>query len=939
MKRPKLFILLTCIFISFIFNHAEAVPALNKTITVFQPDGTEITFSLHGDEFFHYKTTPDGYLLTEDSIGLLNYAFFDSLGNIMNTNVKASDISKRSPAEIKLVATLVSNPDIALIKKASKIQRSNNQINSDSTTSQRVYPLNGAPKSLVILVNFTDRSFVTPTPQIAYTNLLNQKGYTTNGGTGSARDYFRDNSMSVFNPQFDVVGPFNLKNNIAFYGGNVSGSDKNPRQMVIDACALADSAGVDFAQYDTDNDGKVDNIFIYYAGYNEAEGGPANTVWPHRWSLANYSTKFDGKIIFDYACTSELKGSTGSNMCGVGTFCHEFGHVLGLPDLYSTNDGTYHTLYTWDVMDYGPYLNGGRTPPFYSGYERFLLGWMTPVEIKTPEKFSIDTLSTSNKAYLISQNGAHNLNGANPNPVEFFMLENRQLKSWDTYLPNHGLLITHVFYSDNEWSENSVNNIATAMGVDIEEADGISTDASCGGDAFPGTSMVKTFIPTLRVGTDIGKPLTEITETNGIISFKFMGGQFLATVGPVATAATNITPITAILNWSTLSFSSAYLLDVYQMTDGQKVYLTGYQNKNVGNIPAYAISGLSPGTTYYYVVRGTNGTIATVNSNEISVTTLVYTFDLISEVALNATNIGTASFSANWKSLEGATNYYIDVYKKAIGTAVAYENYDFTGALPTGWTTNDTETYTSTPGYFGLASPAMRFSTTGLYLQTGVFDRKIVSIQFWYRGTGSTPDKTFKISGSTNGIDWADIKIIRSVSNNAQTITIALSDLTDYKALRFDYVQPGSGSMALDDIKIGIQDVSNFLLADYTNLSVGNITSNKISNLESGVQYFYTIVASNGVLLSQKSNEIAVTTAATTATDNTKKSKIIVSVLASSIQVHIGSALTTPLQLMNSSGQILFECAPTTDVSIAKDKFPHGIYILKVGNEKIKLIL
>jgi hypothetical protein len=312
---------------------------------------------------------------------------------------------------------------------------------------------------------------------------------------------------------------------------------------------------------------------------------------------------------------------------------------------------------------------------------------------------------------------------------------------------------------------------------------------------------------------------------------------------------------------------------------------------------------------------------------------------MFSEVALNATNIGTASFNANWQNLEGATNYYIDVYKKAIGTTVAYVNYDFTGALPTGWTTNVTETYTSAIGYFGLASPAMRFSTTGLYLQTGVFERKIVSLQFWYRGTGSTPDKTFKVSGSTNGIDWVDIKVIRSLSNNAQTITIALSDLTDYKALRFDYVQPGSGSMALDDIKIGIQDVSNFLLADYSNLSLGNITSNNISNLESGVQYFYTVVASNGVLLSKKSNEIAVTTTATTATDNTINSKLIVSVQANTIHVHIGLAQTTPLQLINSAGQILFECMPTTDVSIAKDKYPHGIYILKIGNERIKLNL
>ena len=102
---------------------------------------------------------------------------------------------------------------------------------------------------------------------------------------------------------------------MSYYGGNDSdGNDKNPRQMVIDACTQAFNNGVDFAQYDTDNDGYVDNVFIYYAGYNEAEGASANTVWPHRWTLANANTTFNGKIVYDYACTSELKGKSGTNM-------------------------------------------------------------------------------------------------------------------------------------------------------------------------------------------------------------------------------------------------------------------------------------------------------------------------------------------------------------------------------------------------------------------------------------------------------------------------------------------------------------------------------------------------------------------------------------------------------------------------------------------------
>ena len=210
------------------------------------------------------------------------------------------------------------------------------------------FPKVGSPRSLVILVNFADKSFVVPDPKAAFSRLLNTEGYNENGGTGSARDYFRASSNGQFNPNFDVVGPYTLPNTMAYYGGNDSDDyDLRPADMVIHACSLANEF-VNFADYDIDNDGYVDNVFIYYAGFNEAEGANENTVWPHRWVVysGNYtgSKVFDGKTVYDYACTSELKGSSGSTMCGIGTFTHEFGHVIGLPDHYHTEDPNKNTL-------------------------------------------------------------------------------------------------------------------------------------------------------------------------------------------------------------------------------------------------------------------------------------------------------------------------------------------------------------------------------------------------------------------------------------------------------------------------------------------------------------------------------------------------------------------------------------------------------------------
>ncbi|MDD4970000.1 MAG: M6 family metalloprotease domain-containing protein [Paludibacter sp.] len=562
----------------------KAVPATPFPVTVTQPDGSILTIRIHGDEYFNYKTTLDGYTLAKDAKGILTYAQIDTNGKITSSNVKANNIEQRTATEKKYVQKLTRNYNFSKISQQSRVSRLSKTKSLISSTPQKSYPLKGSPKSLVILVNFKDTSFVTPDPKTAFTNLLNQKGYAANGGTGSANDYFHDTSMGVFNPQFDVVGPFTLPQNMAFYGGNdESGNDMNPQKMVYDACTVAAANNIDFSQYDTDHNGVVDNVFVYYAGYNEAEGGPANSIWPHRWALFNPSLVLNGVNIYDYACTSELRSNSGSNMCGIGTFCHEFGHVLGLPDYYATDATEHHTLSEWNIMDYGPYLNGGRTPPSYSAFDRFYLNWLVPTELKVAAQYRLDTLTTSNKAFLISQDGNHNLNGSNPSPAEFFTFENRQKKGWDTYLPGHGMLVTHIFFDPVAWSQNTVNNDPYAMGVDIVEADGIALtetkyiDPTLSGDPFPGTSNVTFCLPTLRSAAVLPKPLTNIKETNGIISFKFKGGDI--TIKPtVGTPATDQTFHSFIANWDQVDSATGYYLTAYKVTAGESTQTVGFDN-------------------------------------------------------------------------------------------------------------------------------------------------------------------------------------------------------------------------------------------------------------------------------------------------------------------------------------------------------------------------
>lgn len=552
---------------------------------VTQPDGTTLTIRMHGDEFGHFRTTSDGFLIKKNSKGFYVYDLKNTSSANKTAEIIARDASKRTVSEENFLQT--NKAANATEIEAIQLKRSKVAGIRRMTNAQKAFPLNGTPKSLVILVNFTDKSYVVPTPQTAYTNLLNQSGYNTNGGTGSARDYFMASSYGKFAPQFDVVGPYNLPQNMAYYGANdTNGDDVRPQQLIIDACKLANDNGLDFTQYDVDNDGFVDNVFVYYAGYNEAEDENEimpNTVWPHRWSLANYNTKYDGKTIYDYACTSELNGYSGSNMCGIGTFCHEFGHVLGLPDYYHTTSTTYKaTLEDWSAMDAGAYLNNGRTPPTYSVYDRFYLGWLTPEQISTANDYTLlpiyqgttQPANTSQQAYLLSAT-THNLNGESPSPTEFFMVEYRKKTGWDFYLPNHGMLIWHIDYNATAWNDNSPNNYSgtsqttsSHMRVYLQPLSGSSTTP---GAAFTSGS----FTPTTWSGTNINRPITAITKTDDNVTFKLMGGA----AGPIVSTSGTLSGFSTFVG--TPSATQSFTVSGTSLTAGVTVSLVNQQHFDI----------------------------------------------------------------------------------------------------------------------------------------------------------------------------------------------------------------------------------------------------------------------------------------------------------------------------------------------------------------------
>lgn len=615
-----------------VISIVNSVPAYPFPVTITQPDGTTLTIRLHGREFRNFRTTEDGYLIMKNKQGF--YAFAER--NINNRWV-AGNVIARNPQN----RTVTERDFLSRIQKVESFE----SIDEGQPTMRRIvaavdqsvsvgFPRIGSPRTLVILVEFSDRRFVTPNPQDAFLRLLNQPDYSDNGATGSARDYFLSASNGLFNPQFDVVGPFLLSNNMAFYGENDSqGNDLRPANMIVDACRAADNAGLDFNRYDLDGDGFIDNVFVFYAGYNEAEGGPANTIWPHKWSVmrgVNFSgtpasIRFDGKTLSDYACTSELRGNTGSNKTGIGIFAHEFSHVIGLPDYYHTTENK-PTLGFWSILDLGAFANQGRTPPTYSAYDRFFLGWLTPEQLTQPANKSLLPLSqsraplasTAKQSYLLSAS-SHNLNGGNPSPSEFFVMEYRRKTGWDSFLPSEGLLFWHINFDQTAWDNNTVNNYSGStqtasshMRVYLRPLSGNTTT--------PGTAFTSgSFTPTTWAGVDINRPITEISRTSDSVTFKIMGGVQTQILKPVIQSG----EIGSLLEYKTqqvgTEFSRFLNVKTTDITGNLSVAITGDQASSfsvsttqINNIQANSEEGAALTITFKPLSAGIHSATLTI---------------------------------------------------------------------------------------------------------------------------------------------------------------------------------------------------------------------------------------------------------------------------------------------------------------------------------------
>lgn len=504
---------------------ASAVPAMPGIRTIVQPDGSTISIRVIGDEFVRFTLTEDGLLLHLDSDGFYRLASFDSNGTVISTGIKPTDVLASK------VAVRLSDNDISSIVERRKAAKNVNTVSKRAIAQQgmglmsNTFPVTGTPKALVILAEYPDVKFQSSDSYNVkeyFNDLINGDNFTQFGATGSAKQYFRDQSQGKFIPQFDIYGPITLPHERKYYGENVEyyGDDK-PFYMITDALQILDS-DIDFSIYDTDKDGFIDNVYLFYAGQGEADYGPEDSVWPHSADIRTLKQSFDGVTVGHYAVSNEWGKD---EPCGIGTFVHEFSHVMGLPDLYTTSTsftdgGTEFTPKQYSVLDFGPYNNAGRTPPNFGAYERNALGWNDALTTKGPATVKLYDISCGDFLLIPTEK-----------QKEFFLIENRQLTGWDAYIPNHGMLVWHIDYDEFSFKNNKVNNMKGHQYVDIVEANGIPDPDFADGYTFPGTTGKTEFTftsdPAMKswAGKEVPYPITNIAEDkNGVLTFDISGG-------------------------------------------------------------------------------------------------------------------------------------------------------------------------------------------------------------------------------------------------------------------------------------------------------------------------------------------------------------------------------------------------------------------------------
>ena len=571
MRKKLLFGLL---FAAMTAGAVKMKPGIN---IIKQADGTTITVRAYGDEDLSYFLASDGTLLYQEGTNFY-IAGVKADGTLYSTGVLAHEPSMRT---IKEISAIKAQNAKAFYNSMEKQAKANKVRREPMTPDNSLLPSLGKHKIPVILVEFSDVEFSVENPKATFDKYLNGKelfNKETDPEIGqnyaSVAKYFKDMSFGKFEPEFEVYGPVNLGKPLATYGAGYS-SQENMGLLLTDACTAVDDE-VDFTQYDSNDDGNIDLIYIIYAGFSQSIAGNSTDCIHPKSGYLSLAKSFDGMDVKRYGVNNELNGTpadqaNGPIINGIGLFCHEFSHCMGLPDLYPKSGSIAEACINqnmdyWSLMDAGEYTANGYRPTAYTAWERERLGWMEIGTLTGPSNVELKSLDEGGAAFRI-------YNDKDETGHEYYIVENVQNNGWNKNLFGNGLMVTHVDYLSSQFSLGGckVNNTEGHPRMHVMAADGMfvpeyflgstiedsyitflkehnadlvakyggqvfSIDdykAEAAGDLFPGTSNATSLTDDSQPmkawtynGETMGKPITDITNDTekGIVSFKFMGG-------------------------------------------------------------------------------------------------------------------------------------------------------------------------------------------------------------------------------------------------------------------------------------------------------------------------------------------------------------------------------------------------------------------------------
>lgn len=592
-------------------RNALAVIASPYPFEFRQSDGKMVTLRMMGDEYVRWAETMDHYTLLHNNNGYWEYAVQDRNGDIIPSGLLAHNNDERGLEEISLLSRTEKSLRYSR-QQAGYLKSLGSQKQPGAAAG---WNMNGTNKMVVILIGFTDRAFMKT--QTDFTNLMNQVGYNVGTAKGSVRDAFLEYSYGQFTLNSTVVGPYMAAHNEAYYGTNTPSQDYRVKELVTEAVNLANPV-VNYAEYDNNNDGEAEGVYVVHAGYGEHSGGGANAIWG-QMNYLNTPVVLDGKTITPFTISCELRNNNGTTITSIGLMCHEFGHHLGALDYYdsdNTTNGQYPGTEKWDLMGAGTWNDNGDRPSHPNPHVKSkVYNWVNATVVNSNADITLRDITYYPDIYQVNTTTAG----------EYYLLENKRLTGFNTNCPGEGMLIYHVDANHIAANPGSINAgphqgmypmsaiSTTASGVMPSSSSNINT-AGC---PWPGTGNKTTFsdatVPNQKswAGNNTNKAFINIAENGGNITFCVIGCDVnrpgSLTVTPFSSSQLN-------LSWTKNPSGSPVMVAVNSVNSfGNPVNGSGYSAGSLiagggtviyynGSGLGYNHTGLSPQTVYYYKV-------------------------------------------------------------------------------------------------------------------------------------------------------------------------------------------------------------------------------------------------------------------------------------------------------------------------------------------------